>query len=281
MADVVSNLVDWLGITPPSPQVKPTTLPISYFKFPPAQVPTTVPPPVANYQQPTLARPFTIPPNLYNELLRPQVPITIALVYMSIVTLLNQFNSNRENKPWVISRTYFFKILVILHNSFLAIYSAWTCVGMINALTQSMPEWDEDWKVSKAVDALCKMHGPRTVGSAATYNATTSAWTMTNRLFHLTADGLGPETTDVGRIWNEGLAFYGWLFYLSKFYEVVDTLIILAKGKRASLLQTYHHTGAMLCMWAGIRYMSPPIWMFVLVNSGIHAIMVSQPCKSP
>ena len=77
------------------------------------------------------------------------------------------------------------------------------------------------------------------------------------------------------RIWNEGLAFYGWLFYLSKFYEVVDTLIILAKGRKSSLLQTYHHAGAMLCMWAGIRYMSPPIWMFVLVNSGIHAIMVS------
>jgi hypothetical protein len=98
---------------------------------------------------------------------------------------------------------------------------------------------------------------------------------MTNHLFHLAADGLGPETTDAGRIWNEGLAFYGWFFYISKFYEVVDTMIILAKGKKSSLLQTYHHAGAMLCMWAGIRYMSPPIWMFVLVNSGIHAIMVS------
>jgi len=28
-----------------------------------------------------------------------------------------------------------------------------------------------------------------------------------------------------------------------------------------------------MCMWAGIRYMSPPIWMFVFVNSGIHALM--------
>ncbi len=53
---------------------------------------------------------------------------------------------------------------------------------------------------------------------------------------------------DTGRIWNEGLAFYGWIFYLSKFYEVLDTFIILAKGKLSSTLQTYHHAGAMMCM---------------------------------
>ena len=271
-----SSLVDWLGLKAPSPQVKPTTLPLSYFKLPPASVPTTVPPPPANHHESTLAHPFTIPTNIYNDLLKPQIPITVALMYMSVVVVLNQVNANRTHKPWAISRTRFFKLFVILHNIFLAVYSACTCVGMTNAVVQSLPAWNEDWKVSKTVDALCKMHGPRGAGSAATYNETTSAWTMTNRLFHLAADGLGPETTDVGRIWNEGLAFYGWLFYLSKFYEVVDTLIILAKGRQSSLLQTYHHAGAMLCMWAGIRYMSPPIWMFVLVNSGIHAVMVSR-----
>jgi hypothetical protein len=78
-------------------------------------------------------------------------------------------------------------------------------------------------------------------------------------------------------MWNEGLAFYGWLFYLSKFYEVVDTLIILAKGKYSSTLQTYHHAGAMMCMWAGMHYMSVPIWIFVFFNSFIHALMVSFP----
>ena len=146
---------------------------------------------------------------------------------------------------------------------------------MINALVLSFSGWRGDYGLAGVADSLCKIHGPRGMGSAATYNETTSAWGMTNRAFHLAADGLGPESTDVGRIWNEGLAFYGWLFYLSKFYEVIDTAIILAKGKKSSFLQTYHHAGAMLSMWAGIRYMSPPIWMFVLVNSGIHAVMVS------
>ena len=268
----MSNLVDWLGLSNTAPQVKPTTLPLSYFKFPPSSAPLVVPPPTGS---PTFAHPFTISTNIYNNALSATVPITFALVYMSLVSLLNQVNANRNHKPWAISRTRIFKLFVILHNLFLAIFSAWTFVGMVNAVRLSMPTMNEDWKVAKTVDALCKMHGPRGAGNAATYNVSTSAWTMTNRLFHLAADGLAPETTDVGRIWNDGLAFYGWLFYLSKFYEIVDTLIIIAKGRKSSLLQTYHHAGAMLSMWAGIRYMSPPIWMFVLVNSGIHAIMVS------
>lgn len=195
---------------------------------------------------------------------------------MSFVAFMNSVNANRKYKPWAFSRTRFFKLLVILHNIVLAAYSAWTFVGMVNTLHLCLPAWNEQPTVAGTVDALCKLHGPRGIGSAATYNATTSAWSMTNRMFHLAADGLGPETTDAGRIWNEGLAFYGWLFYLSKFYEIIDTCIILAKGRKSSFLQTYHHAGAMLCMWAGIRYMSPPIWMFVLVNSGIHAVMVSR-----
>jgi hypothetical protein len=74
-------------------------------------------------------------------------------------------------------------------------------------------------------------------------------------------------------VWERGLSYYGYFFYLSKFYEVFDTVIILAKGRQSSLLQTYHHAGAMLSMWAGIRFASPPIWIFVVFNSLIHTIM--------
>jgi len=57
-------------------------------------------------------------------------------------------------------------------------------------------------------------------------------------------------------LWEEALAWYGWWFYLSKFYEVIDTAVIILKGRKSSLLQTYHHAGAMICMWAGIRFVS-------------------------
>ncbi|CAO3702723.1 unnamed protein product [Rhizopus stolonifer] len=79
---------------------------------------------------------------------------------------------------------------------------------------------------------------------------------------------------DVDRmLWDDALGFWGYLFYLSKFYEVVDTAIILLKGRRSSLLQTYHHSGAMITMWSGMRYRAQPIWIFVVFNSLIHSIM--------
>lgn len=255
------------------PAVRLTLPPASFFSFPPSSEPRTIPPPP---DHPTLAHPFTIPTDIYNALLSPFVPAGIALVYITTIAYLNRLNASRQYRPWAFSKTRFFHLLVIIHNILLAVYSAWTFVGMCNALRVSVvAPWGE-WGLAGTVDSFCKMQGPRGMGSAAVYNPQTSTWGIANRFFHLGADGLAPEVTDIGRIWNEGLAFYGWLFYLSKFYEVIDTLIILAKGKKSSFLQTYHHAGAMLCMWAGIRYMSPPIWMFALVNSFVHSIMVSK-----
>ena len=242
----------------------------SLFTFPPSSVPEVLLPPTSGH---TLARPFAIDPKTYNDLLSVNYPITIALIYATTVTLLNRINKRRGNKPWAISKSYAFWAFVLLHNVFLALYSAWTFVGMFNALRHAWPGLKGKDGLAGAVDALCKIHGPRGLGNAVTYNSTNSLWGVTNKAVKL-ATGGSPDSTDVGRIWNEGLAYYGWLFYLSKFYEVVDTAIVLAKGKKSSLLQTYHHAGAMLCMWAGIRYMAPPIWMFALVNSLVHAMMV-------
>ena len=258
--------------TTAAPAVHVTWPPSSILKFPPANHPSVLTPPVSDG---TFARPFNINPDLYNNLLSVNYPITIALVYATSVVLLNRYNAQRDHKPWPFSKTSAFSAFVVLHNVFLAIYSAWTFAGMVNAIIHSWPSWHDDHGIAGVVDALCKINGPRGLGSAATYNSTTGSWGVTNELVKL-ANGQ-PDNTDVGRIWNEGLAYYGWLFYISKFYEVLDTMIILAKGKKSSLLQTYHHAGAMMCMWAGMRFMSPPIWMFVLVNSFIHALMVSSP----
>ena len=145
-------------------------------------------------------------------------------------------------------------------------------MGMLGAAKRSWPGWKGENGLVGVVDAMCKINGPRGLGSATTYDTSTEAWGVKDQTIKLL--GGFPDNTDVGRIWNEGLAYYGWLFYISKFYEVVDTMIVIAKGKSSSFLQTYHHAGAMMSMWAGIRYMSPPIWMFVQVNSGIHSLMV-------
>ncbi|MCJ1479074.1 hypothetical protein MMC13_007758 [Lambiella insularis] len=254
--------------TTAAPAVHFTFPPASLLKFPPAKLPTVLAPPPSDH---TFARPFDIDPNLYNNLLSVNFPITIAIVYAATVYLINQANSKRDHKPWAFSKSTAFFAFMMAHNIFLAIYSAWTFAGMLNAAVHSWPSWTEDHGLTGVVDALCKINGPRGLGNAATFNSTTSSWGVTNELIKL-ADG-SPDDTDVGRLWNEGLAYYGWLFYISKFYETLDTMIILAQGKKSSVLQTYHHAGAMMCMWAGMRYMTPPIWMFVIVNSGIHALM--------
>lgn len=245
--------------------------PRSFFSFPPSPYPNALPAPI---DEGSLRSPFAIDATLYNKLLDGKVPLIFASIYILSVLSCNQINRRRGNKPWAISKTGLFYLFVILHNVALAVYSGITCYAMFFGLRNTLPPIF-DAGVTGTVDALCKMHGPRGLGDAITYNTTTRAWAGHNRFIHLSDDGLTPDSTDVGRLWNEGLAFWGWFFYLSKFYEVVDTMIILLKGKRSATLQTYHHAGAMMCMWAGMRYMSPPIWMFVLVNSGIHTLMVS------
>ncbi|KUJ08842.1 uncharacterized protein LY89DRAFT_741678 [Mollisia scopiformis] len=98
------------------------------------------------------------------------------------------------------------------------------------------------------------MHGEAGLGNAIAYNVTASRWTSEDPSTPSSLSATGTTSS-------------------TDFYEVVDTAIIIAKGKRSSTLQTYHHAGAMMCMWSGIRYMSPPIWAWVAYNSGIHTMM--------
>jgi len=244
--------------------------PASLLNFPPSELPETVPAP--HVSEWTWKQPFNIPNGLYNQVLDVRVPITIASVYAITVILINRINKARGYKPYAFSHSRPFKAFVVLHNVFLAVYSAWTFAGMFQAFRDSWPDRGQPNGLVGVVDALCKINGPRGYGNAARYNPLTDQWSIPNSAFKL-ASGQ-PDPSDVGRLWNQGLAYFGWIFYLSKFYEVVDTAIILAKGKKSSTLQTYHHAGAMMCMWAGIRYMAAPIWIFCLVNSAIHAMMV-------
>lgn len=107
-----------------------------------------------------------------------------------------------------------------------------------------------------------------------------SAWTFISAIPIINQQAWRTDIPIVQRIcsadeavFDNGLDHLTWLFYLSKFYEVLDTAIILAKGKKSPLLQTYHHAGAMLTLFAGSKYKATPIWLFVVFNSFIHSIM--------
>ncbi|KAI9808484.1 MAG: hypothetical protein M1826_004129 [Phylliscum demangeonii] len=254
-----------------TPSVDVSAPSLSLFAFPPSAVPSTVPPPTAEFTYPT---PFAIPATVFSRLLAPAFPITAALIFAGLVSYLNGVNRERGHQPWAISKTGLFYVAVVAHNLFMALYSGWTVVGMWKAVQHVWPQELGHNPLATAVDALCKIHGPRGLGNGVAYNTTTNIWTSPNEAVNVTPAGI-PDNTDLGRFWNEGLAFYGWLFYLSKFYEVVDTLIHLAKGKQASGLQVFHHAGSIVSLWAGVRYMSPPVWLWVLLNAGVHTLRYS------
>eukprot|EP01083_Nonionella_stella_P039319 106936_1 len=67
--------------------------------------------------------------------------------------------------------------------------------------------------------------------------------------------------------------YWSYVFYLSKYYEVVDTYVVMLKGRRPSNLQVYHHIGAMIgcALWYHAESMGS--YTFIVPNSFVHSIM--------
>lgn len=81
---------------------------------------------------------------------------------------------------------------------------------------------------------------------------------------------------DESDFWHTG-GYGAWsvLFYLSKFYEFIDTFILVLKGKKPSLLQKYHHVGVILIAWGGMATQSGFMFIAACYNSVIHTLMYS------
>jgi len=75
------------------------------------------------------------------------------------------------------------------------------------------------------------------------------------------------------KLYDGHYGYWSHLFYLSKFYEFVDTWIVLSKGKKPLFLQVYHHMGAVLGMWLVTITKSTCGYLFVVENSFIHTMM--------
>lgn len=218
----------------------------------------------------------------YFSTMQGTTPLTIAIVYFTSVHYLNKLirskqlqKAKEEEKktdkavkrlpavPTAISKTSFFKFFVLLHNVLLCVYSVWTFVGMTSTIASTM--------------GLFKMQIIPSFYEALNLNTeNTTALRKLDVFFQSVCDsknGIFSRVLSSTSKNLHNLEILGFWFYISKFYEVVDTIIILLKGRPSSLLQSYHHAGAMMCMWAGVRFQSPPIWIFVVFNSFIHSLM--------
>ena len=76
-----------------------------------------------------------------------------------------------------------------------------------------------------------------------------------------------------GQAINAGIHFYAWLYYLSKYWEFLDTAILLAKGRPTTLLQTYHHLGIVWVSWLSAFLGVGGSWILIAFNTAIHTVM--------
>ncbi|KAJ2808120.1 hypothetical protein H4R20_001002 [Coemansia guatemalensis] len=118
-------------------------------------------------------------------------------------------------------------MIVLVHNTVLAVYSAWAFWGVFPAFVRKIVT--EGWH-----DGLCDIDG---------------------------------------MLWNTVLFKHVYLFYISKFYELLDTAIIIAKGRKASFLQIYHHAGIIVIMFLANYYSSAAGIFMVWENAGVYTIM--------
>ncbi|KAJ1662264.1 hypothetical protein EV178_006030 [Coemansia sp. RSA 1646] len=170
-----------------------------------------------------------------------QVPVFVSAVYTVLSfyfspesSKLSRVEAKRQNASSDGSTTKKkvltpMTMLVVIHNTVLAIYSAWAFRGVFPLFVNNM--------IKKGFfEGMCD--------------------------------------TD-GTVWNSALFVHLYLFYLSKYYELLDTVIIILKGRKASILQIYHHAGVILVMYTSNYFTSPCSVFVVWENAGVHTIMYS------
>ncbi|KAF7257622.1 hypothetical protein EG68_05313 [Paragonimus skrjabini miyazakii] len=89
--------------------------------------------------------------------------------------------------------------------------------------------------------------------------------------------GLGcveaPDPTDRR---TDPLVFLGYMFYFSKFVEMLDTVFFLVRGRvdQVTFLHVFHHAAMPPSIWWGLKYAPGGIvYTFLVANSFIHVIM--------
>lgn len=70
-----------------------------------------------------------------------------------------------------------------------------------------------------------------------------------------------------------GMTFWIYLYYLSKFYEFLDTLIIVLRRSQLRFIHVYHHVTTMLVAFLGLWSCSTAMWIPILLNTLVHVIM--------
>jgi hypothetical protein len=93
---------------------------------------------------------------------------------------------------------------------------------------------------------------------------------------YMKTHGFWASMCDVDNQLWDGSNLGWWIthFYISKYYEFIDTWIVLLKNRKPMFLQVYHHAGIVILMWAFVVTKATGGGLVLLcLNSGIHTIM--------
>ena len=64
-------------------------------------------------------------------------------------------------------------------------------------------------------------------------------------------------------------------FYISKYYEYFDTILLYMQNKKPIFLQKFHHVGAVICWHLCYYHKVDAIIIGSILNSGVHTVMYS------
>jgi fatty acid elongase 3 len=88
-----------------------------------------------------------------------------------------------------------------------------------------------------------------------------------------------PSTEPRGVLW-----FWGYVYYLSKYYELLDTVLQLLKGRPPPhfALHVYHHAVVLVMAWGWVEYIQTLSFIGLLFNTSVHVVMCDGgPCNIP
>jgi len=87
-------------------------------------------------------------------------------------------------------------------------------------------------------------------------------------------DGLYGLFCDREKKYHKGPGmFYLYLFYVSKYWELLDTVILAFKKKELIFLHVYHHPATLVLCFFGMREHFPPQWFSCIANGFVHVFM--------
>ena len=78
-----------------------------------------------------------------------------------------------------------------------------------------------------------------------------------------------------GTLPNGPLYYWSYIYYLSKYYELLDTVLQLLKGRPPPhfFLHVYHHAVVLQMCWLWLEYSQSLQWGGLLFNTAVHVVM--------